>query len=337
MKDLFILLGHLLSTIARLLRPGGARAVVAESVLLKQQLLVVGRSRRRAPNFSALDRFLFGFWSLLLGERRIPRVAIILRPSTLLSFHDALRKRKYRLLYTPRHRRRPGPKGPSQELIQIIVEMKRRNPRFGCPQIAQQIAHAFGIDINKDVVRRVLVQHYQPRPRDGGPSWLTFLGHMKDSLWSVDLFRCESILLRTHWVMVVMDQFTRRIIGFAVHAGDVDGITVCRMFNEAVAGMGLPHYLSSDHDPLFEYHRWQANLRILGVGEIKTVPYVPLSHPFVERLIGTTRREFLDHTLFWNARDLERKLGEFKEYYNGHRVHTSLRGSSLQRLVVDWS
>jgi hypothetical protein len=74
MKDVFILLGHLLTTIAKLLRPGGARAVAAESALMKQQLLVVNRSRRRAPNLSPLDRFLFGFWALLLGERRIPRV-----------------------------------------------------------------------------------------------------------------------------------------------------------------------------------------------------------------------------------------------------------------------
>ena len=111
MKDLFILLGHLLVTIAKLLRPGGVRIVAAENTLLKQQLLVVNRSRRRAPNLSPLDRFLFGFWSLLLGERRIPRVAIILRPSTLLSFHDALKRRKYRLLYTPQRRGIPGPKG----------------------------------------------------------------------------------------------------------------------------------------------------------------------------------------------------------------------------------
>jgi len=90
--------------------------------------------------------------------------------------------------------------------------------------------------------------------------------------------------------------------------------------------MGLPRYLSSDHDPLFEYHRWQANLRVLGVEEIKTVAYVLLSHPFVERLIGTTRREYLDHTLFWNARDLERKLYEFRDYHNLHRVHGSLGG-----------
>jgi len=76
----------------------------------------------------------------------------------------------------------------------------------------------------------------RPGSGDGGPSWLTFLGHTKDSLWSMDLFRCESILLKTHWVLVVMDQWSRRIIGFGVHAGDVDGIALCRMFNAAIAG-----------------------------------------------------------------------------------------------------
>lgn len=81
-----------------------------------------------------------------------------------------------------------------------------------------------------------------------------------------------------------------------------------------------------DHDPLFEAHRWRANLRILEIDEIKTVPQVPLSHPFVERLIGTVRREFLDHVLFWNARDLERKLAEFQVYYNAARNHASLGG-----------
>jgi len=75
-------------------------------------------------------------------------------------------------------------------------------------------------------------------------------------------------------------------------------------------------------DPLFRYHHWQANLRILEIQEIKTVPYVPLSHPFIERLIGTLRREFLDHVFFWNANDLERKLEGFRQYFNSHRVHS---------------
>jgi putative transposase len=125
-----------------------------------------------------------------------------------------------------------------------------------------------------------------------------------------------------------MDQFTRRIIGFGVHAGDVDGIALCRMFNTAIASRGTPKHLSSDNDPLFLYHQWQANIRILGTDEIKTVPYTPLSHPFVERLIGTIRREFLDQTLFWNASDLEQKLADFRQYYNSHRVHTALDGAT---------
>ena len=247
-----------------------------------------------------------------------------------------LKKRKYRLLYTAHNKGKPGPKGPSRELIDAIVELKRRNPRFGCPRIAQQINKAFGISIDKDVVRRVLEKYYRPGPDCGnGPSWLTFIGHFKDSLWSVDMFRCESILLRSHWVLVVMDQFTRRIIGFGVHAGDVDGIALCRMFNIAISSRGSPKYLSSDNAPLFLYHQWQANLRILGVDEIKSVPFTPISHPFVERLIGTIRREFLDHTLFWNTVDLERKLELFKNYYNHSRTHSSLNGNTPAEISGD--
>ena len=81
-----------------------------------------------------------------------------------------------------------------------------------------------------------------------------------------------------------MDQFTRRIIGFDVHAGDVDGVALCQMFNTAISTMGAPKYLSSDNDPLFRYHRWRANLRILEIVEIKSIPYTPVSHPFVDRL-----------------------------------------------------
>ena len=119
-----------------------------------------------------------------------------------------------------------------------------------------------------------------------------------------------------------MVQFTRRIIGFGVHAGDVDGVVLCRLFNNAISTQDIPRYISSDNDPLFRYHRWQANLRILDVEEIKALPYTPLSHPFVERLIGTIRREYLDHTLFWNAEDLERKLEDFRQYYNHASLHT---------------
>jgi transposase InsO family protein len=328
MNIISLLLIHLLTIVAKLLGRGGIKGIIAENLLLKQQLLVVCRPRQRAPNLLPADRFLFGFLSLFLRPGRIMKTAVGVQPSTLLRFHDYLVRRKYRALYSPHRRGKPGPKGPSQELIHANVELKRRNPRFGYPRIARIISKTFDLVIDRNVVRRVLAKYYHPEDDGFGPSWLTFLGHMKDSLWSVDLFRCESITLKSHWVMVVMDQFTRRIIGFAVHPGDVDGISLCRMFNIVIAGISPPRYLSTDHDLLFEYHRWQANLRVLDVDEFKSIAGVPVSHPFIERLIGSVRREFLDHILFWNAGDLESKLGEFQKYYNQKRVHASLDGDT---------
>ena len=145
---------------------------------------------------------------------------------------------------------------------------------------------------------------------------------------TLDTFEVSSRLGKSHWVLVVMDQYSRRIIGFGVHQGDIDGLAVCRMFNRAISGSDPPRHLSTDNDPLFRFHRWQANLRILEVEEIKSVPYVPMSHPFIERLIGTIRREYLDFVPFWNSLDLERKLCEFKNSYNNHRTHSALNGQS---------
>jgi transposase InsO family protein len=190
------------------------------------------------------------------------------------------------------------------------------------------MSRAFAIAINKDIVRRILIRHYRPGPGGDGPSWLSFIGHAKDSLWSVDFFRCESILLKSYWVMVVMDVCTRRIVGFGVTVANLDGPAICQMFNRVIVKQALPKYLSSDHDPLFHCHRWRANLRILEVVEIKAVPCMPRSHPFVERLIGTLRREYLDQTLFWNRRDLERKLEDYQAYYNHHRCHSGLAGAT---------
>jgi putative transposase len=334
MRNLLALFIHLIATLARLLGPGGVRSLVAESLLLKHQLLIVNRSRQRSPNLSVWDRILVGWMALFVRPTRLLRSAIVLKPSTLLAIHKAVSKRKYRLLFSPDRRRKPGPKGPSAELVGAVVEMKRRNPTWGCPRIAQQIALAFQIEIDKDVVRRILAHHYRPGQDSDGPSWLTFLGHMKDSLWSIDLFRCQSATLRSYWVLVVMDQYTRRIIGFGVHAGTLNGVALCRMFNRAIRGqLWMPKYISSDNDPLYRFHQWQANLRILEATEIKSIPYVPLSHPFVERLIGTLRREYLDHILFWTTADLENKLLDFRTYFNNHRTHTSLEGRTPDTTV----
>src|SRR5438552_2388468 len=117
MRDLTILLLHFIATVFRLAGPGGLRAVVAESILIKHQLLIVNRSRRRAPNLRVLDRLVAGWCSLWIEPKRLLRSAIAFKPSTLLNFHRALVQRKYGLLFSPKSRRKPGPKGPGQDLI----------------------------------------------------------------------------------------------------------------------------------------------------------------------------------------------------------------------------
>src|SRR5262244_1168353 len=92
---------HLLTTIACLAGPGGARSVVAESVLLKQQLLILDRTRKRAPNLRLTDRVVAGVCALLIRPTRLVRSAIVLKPATLLRLHRALKTRKYRLLFSP--------------------------------------------------------------------------------------------------------------------------------------------------------------------------------------------------------------------------------------------
>ena len=94
---------------ARLLGPGGVRSVVAESLLLKHQLLIVNRSRQRSPNLSAWDRIFAGWMALLMRPTRLLRSAIVLKPSTLPGLHKAMSKRKYRMLFSPNRRRKPGP------------------------------------------------------------------------------------------------------------------------------------------------------------------------------------------------------------------------------------
>jgi len=102
------------------------------------------------------------------------------------------------------------------------------------------------------------------------------------------------------------------------------------MFSRIIAGKSLPRHLSSDHDPLFRFHRWLANLRILEVEEIKSIPYVPVSHPFVERLDRDDSTRVLDHVLIWNAIDLERKLGRVQNLLQTKIAFTSRSVAALQ-------
>jgi len=175
MKDLLLTLLQLAVVTAKLCGPGGVRAVIAENLILKQQLIVLRRARQRAPNLTLSDRLLRGVGSLFLRPGRLRKVAIAVRPSTLRAFHQALVRCKYRRLFSSNGApRSPARRGRTRALIQAIVELKSRNPRFGCPRIARIISQTFGIDVDKNVVCRVLSKHYRPAPGGSGGAkrWL---------------------------------------------------------------------------------------------------------------------------------------------------------------------
>jgi putative transposase len=176
-RDLAILFLHLLATVTRLAGPGGARAVVAESVLVKHQLLILNRSRKRSPHLRPSDRVVAGLCALFTRPGRLIRSAIVFKPSTLLSLHRALIQRKYRRLFSSKRPRTPGPKGPNEEVVAAVVDMKQRNPSWGSPRIAQQITLAFGLPINRmwcDAFWRLDISRHQTRRgRPGSRSLVT--------------------------------------------------------------------------------------------------------------------------------------------------------------------
>jgi putative transposase len=279
--------------------------LVAEMLMLKAQLPLVQRKQSRAPSLTKWQRLFFAVTSAWVPVRRLARCAVVLKPATIIALHRWLVGRKYSKLFGQTGKRGRPP--IAKAIRELIVEIKVLNPMFGCPQIASLVFDRTGICVSDETVRRILAK---PRPgtKGDGPSWLSFIGAQADSLWSIDFFRTESILLKSHWILVVMDQYSRKIVGFATVKGAVSGVDLCVMFNRILGSLKTPKHLSHDNDPLFNFERWIANLSTCRIDEIASVAGVPWSHPFVERLIGTVRREFLDRTLFWNQLDLERKL-----------------------------
>ncbi|HAR41665.1 MAG TPA: hypothetical protein DCS07_03405 [Bdellovibrionales bacterium] len=326
MSSILRLILDVIVLMARLSSPNGKSLLIAEHLLVRQQLLMLRRKSSKAPRLSLRDRLVFAVAALFIRSSRLPKLSVVVAHSTLLKLYKALVNRKYSILFGNKSRK-PGPKGPSQEVIKLIVEIKTKNPRYGVQKIALLTSQLLGQTIDEQLVRRILRKHYFT-PLGPGPSWLSKIGIAKNALWSMDLFRCESILLQTYWVMVVIDQYTRQIVGFEVCRGALIGEDVCRMFASIQHSNGTSRHLSTDHDPLFRYHPWRANLRILGIDEINTIPEAPWSHPFIERAIGTVRREYLDDTLFWGEHDLKKRLDEFASYYNQARVHMSLAGKT---------
>jgi putative transposase len=157
---------------------------MAETMVMKHQLIVMNRGKKRSPALSTSDRFLFGILTLFIGERRLQKVAVIIKPATILAFHKALVNRKYSKLYLNKTKKVPGRKSLDQVLIDLVIDVKRRNPSFDYGRISTQILEAFGLTISRFSVCRILHKNKHILLSGDGPSWLTSIGHIKDSLWS---------------------------------------------------------------------------------------------------------------------------------------------------------
>ena len=314
MKILALLLIHVLTTLAQRVGPGGTKAIIAESVLVKHQQLIARRSVGKAPRLSTSDRFICGFLVLFMHPRLIRKVAVFLKPATLTKFRRALLSRNYRRFFSTRKKGKPGPKGPSDDLIRVIVELKQRNARFGCPRIAQQINKAFGFNIDKDVVRRVLAKHYLPEPYDGGPSWLTFFRHTSESLWIIAQFQRKSILPNIHLSLLAIGLCTRRIIICGIASCHFDQTVFCSLFTAGIPVVEASTSLSPAHNPPFSHHRYRRKL--FDVGRTQTLAIFPRAPPFAERRIRTKRRCHRDYRSNCSAIVLETGHEALNNNYN---------------------
>ena len=147
----------------KIVKPGGIKAIAAENIALRQQLITLSRQYKRSPKLTTSDRILFGFLSNLISPKRWNKIAILIKPATILKFHQALVNKKYQILFSRKTPRKPDRKGPFEDLVNLIIEMKTKNPSFGYLRIAMQIQNSFNINLDKGVVRRVLDKHFGPK------------------------------------------------------------------------------------------------------------------------------------------------------------------------------
>ena len=170
MREIIELLIHFIVTLIKLSKPGGVKVLIAENNAMRQQLIVVSRGKKRSPSLATSDRILFGFLVFFIDEKRLQKVAIRIKPATILAFHNALVKRKYSKLYSNKTQKKAGRKPQDQTLIELVIEMKKRNPTFGYGRISMQIYESFGITISRFAVGRIIRKNKHKLPTGDGPS-----------------------------------------------------------------------------------------------------------------------------------------------------------------------
>ena len=285
-----------------------------ENLALRQQLGVFRRSAPR-PRIRCGDRV---FWAWL--SRWWPgwrSVLVIVSPATVVRWH----RQGFRLYWRRKSMGAPGRPGTDAEVRRLIRRMSRDNPLWGAPRIRDEL-RLLGHDVAASTAARYMGRRTTPP----SPTWRSFLRNHAGSLASIDFFVVPTVTFRLVYGLVVLRHDRRRVVHYNVTARPT-AAWVAQQIREAFPFEAAPRFLIRDNDGVYG-DSLREHLEGLGIEEVRIAPRSPWQNPFVERLIGSIRRECLDHVLVPNESHLKSLLGSYFSYYNHCRTHRSLDGNA---------
>lgn len=297
-------------------------ALQAEILALRHQLAVFQKNAPRRLRFQRSDRLL---WVLLSrcwpGWRRSLH---IVRPDTVIAWH----RRAFAWYWTRKSRMRPGRPNVAAEIRDLIRDMSQANPLWGAPRIHGEL-RKLGIEVAQSTVAKYL---HRPR-KPPCQTWRTFLTNHVEQMASIDFFLVPTATLRVLFVFVVLSHARRRVLHFQVTEHPSQEWTMQQM-REAFPWDHRSRYLLRDRDAIYGGDL-VAMTKGMGMEEVITAPRSPWQNPYVERLIGSIRRECLDHVIVWNRRSLRRILQSYFVYYQRSRTHLALAKDAPESRVVE--
>jgi putative transposase len=292
-----------------------------EILALRHQLGVLQRSVKR-PKLTAADRCFWAWLSQVWSDWR--NALVIVRPQTVIVWH----RKGFRLFWTWKVRHgRPGRPQLIKETRELIRRMSRENPTWGAPRIHGELLK-LGIDIGETSVSKYLVRRRKPPSQ----TWCTFLdSHLKD-LVSIDFFTVPTIRFQVLYVFLVLAHERRRVVHFNVTAHPTAD-WVAQQLREAFPFDQAPQYLLRDRDRIFGSN-FTKQVQEMGIDEVLSAPRSPWQRAYIERLIGTIRRECVDHVIVFNETALYRRIQSFLAYYHESRTHLSLNKDAPETRAV---
>src|SRR5712692_2938317 len=296
-------------------------ALQLENLALRHQLGVLHRSVKK-PKLTPFDRLLWAWLGKVWSGWRA--ALVIVKPETVLGWH----RKGFRLFWTWKVRRgRPGRPTVPREIRDLIRKMSRENLLWGAPRIHGELLK-LGIEIGQTSVSKYMIRQRTPPSQ----SWRTFLENHLQSLVSVDFFTVPTLRFQVLYVFLVLAHDRRRILHFNVTAHPTAEWTA-QQLREAFPWDSAPRYLLRDRDGTFGGEFVQ-QVKAMGIQEVLSAPRSPWQRAFVERVIGTIRRECLNHLIVLHEASLRRTLGLYFDYYHRSRTHLSLRKDSPEPRLV---